>query len=99
MKIGRVIGTVVSTLKLDHYRGEKMLLVKLLNPDLSPASDYVVAFDRVMAGPGDRVLLVDEGNSARQILKTGPNGVVRAVCVGIIDAIDLAPAAPKAFGG
>jgi len=89
VKIGQVIGTVVSTLKLDHYRGEKMLLVKLMNPDLSPASDYVVAFDRVMAGPGDRVLLVDEGNSARQVLKTGPNGVVRAVCVGIIDAIDL----------
>ena len=99
MKIGKIIGTVVSTLKLDHYRGEKMLLVKLLNPDLSAASDYVVAFDRVMAGPGDRVLLVDEGNSARQILKTGPHGVVRAVCVGIIDSIDLAPASPKAFGG
>jgi len=99
MKIGKVIGTVVSTLKLKDYQGEKLLLVKLLNPDLSPAPDYVVAFDRVMAGPGDNVLLVDEGNSARQILKTGPNAAVRAVCVGYIDTIDLIPPSQKTFGG
>ena len=98
MKIGKVIGTVVSTLKLKDYDGEKMLLVKLLDPDGKPTSDYVVAFDRVMAGKGDTVLLIDEGNSARQVLKLGPNGVVRAVCVGFIDSIDLAPPAPKTFG-
>ena len=91
MKIGRVIGTVVSTLKLEQYRGEKLLLVKILNPDGSPAPEYVVAFDRVNAGPGDRVLLIDEGNSARQVLQAGPDGVVRAVCVGYVDAIDLQP--------
>jgi len=98
MKIGKVIGTVVSTLKLKEYAGEKLLLVKILDPDGSPASDYVVAFDRVMAGPGDMVLLIDEGNSARQVLKLGPDGTVRAVCVGYVDEISLTPSDPRSFG-
>ena len=98
MKIGKVLGTVVSTLKLKEYTGEKLLLVKILNPDGSPAPEYVVAFDRVMAGTGDVVLLIDEGNSARQVLQTGPNGVVRAVCVGFVDSIDLGRSDPKSFG-
>ena len=99
MKIGKVIGTVVSTLKIKEYEGEKLLLVKLLDPDGSPASDYVVAFDRVQAGKGDHILLIDEGNGARQVLQTGPEGAVRAVCVGYIDSIDLAPPHPRSFGG
>ena len=51
-----------------------------------------------LSNEGDTVLLIDEGNSARQVLKLGPNGTVRAVCVGFIDEIDLAPPALKTFG-
>ena len=98
MKIGRVVGTVVSTLKLKEYTGEKLLLVKLLDPDGSPSPDYVVAFDRVMAGKGDVVLLIDEGNSARQVLQLGPDDSVRAVCVGYVDSVDLASSDPRSFG-
>ena len=98
MKIGRVIGTVVSTLKIKEYMGEKLLLVKLLDPDGSPTSDYVVAIDRTMAGKGDVVLLIDEGNSARQVLETGPQGAVRSVCVGFVDSIDLTRSDPTSFG-
>ena len=99
MKLGKVIGTVVSTLKIKEYQGEKLLLVKLLDPDGSPSSDYVVAFDRVQAGKGDNVLLIDEGNGARQVLKSGPESAVRAVCVGYIDSINLAAPQPNSFGG
>jgi len=99
MKIARVLGSVVCTLKLEHYRGEKQLLVKLLNPDGGEASDYAVAFDRCGAGKGDVVLLIDEGNSARQVLQTGPQGVVRAVCVGFVDSVDLSRPQPGSFGG
>jgi microcompartment protein CcmK/EutM len=45
------------------------------------------------------VLLIDEGNSARQVLQTGPQGVVRAVCVGFVDSIDLSRPQPGSFGG
>ena len=50
---------------------------------------YDIAVDLVQAGPGDTVLVLDEGSSARQLLNAEPNGPVRAVIVGIVDAIDL----------
>jgi len=44
----------------------------------------------VQAGVGDVVLVLDEGNSARQIIGREPNGAIRAVVVGIVDQITLA---------
>ena len=44
------------------------------------------------AGPGDIVLVNDEGNGARQLLDAEPYGPVRAVIVGIVDDIDLSGA-------
>ncbi len=41
------------------------------------------------AGPGETVLVLDEGNGARQVLNW-PDGAVRAVIVGIVDEIELA---------
>ena len=48
MKIGKVIGTVVSTLKLEQYIGEKMLLVKILDPDGTETSETLVAFEAAL---------------------------------------------------
>ncbi len=98
MKIAKIIGTVVSTLKLEQYTGEKMLLARILNPDGSDTPETVIAFDRCQAGEGDVVLMIDEGNSARQTLQTGPSGVVRAVCVGYIDSVNIHPAPASSFG-
>ena len=42
--------------------------------------------DTVDAGPGETVLILDEGNGARQILEE-PVGPVRALVVGIIDEV------------
>jgi len=39
-----------------------------------------------MAGPGDRVLVLDEGNGARQVFDSR-EAPVRSVIVGIIDAV------------
>ena len=47
----------------------------------------MIALDRAQAGPGDWVLVVDEGNSASQVLQK-PRGAVRTVIVGVIDAVD-----------
>jgi len=43
----------------------------------------------VDAGPGDRVLVLDEGNGARQVFAS-TNAPVRSVIVGIIDAVTAA---------
>ncbi|MGC8837218.1 MAG: EutN/CcmL family microcompartment protein [Anaerolineae bacterium] len=89
MYIGRVIGTVVSTIKDKMYEGRKILVVEGLDLEGRPEGKYWLAVDVVQAGVGDRVLVLDEGNSARQILEEEPNGPVRAVVVGVVDEVEV----------
>ena len=51
--------------------------------------DYDIAVDVAQAGIGDTVLVIDEGNGARQILDLDP-GAIRAVIVGVVDEVTLA---------
>jgi ethanolamine utilization protein EutN len=60
-----------------------------LQPQGGAEARYDIAVDLVQAGPGDTVLVLDEGSSARQMLAAEPHGPVRAVIVGIVDLIDL----------
>ena len=89
MYIGKVFGNVVATVKHPLYQGHKLMLVEQLRPEGGAEAKYDIAVDIVQAGPGDIVLVLDEGNSARQLLGEEPNGCVRAVIVGIVDEIDL----------
>ena len=68
MELGKVEGTVVSTVKSERLRGFKLLVVGLLKPDMTPTGSNVVAVDTVHAGIGDVVLTV-RGSSARQTSK------------------------------
>lgn len=88
MYIGKVIGTVVSTIKIDHLQDRKLLLVDQLNLDGEETGYYDIAVDVVQAGPGDTVMVIDEGNGARQILGIDP-GAIRAVIVGVVDEVAL----------
>jgi microcompartment protein CcmK/EutM len=94
MYIGRVFGTVVATIKHETFAGRKLLLVERLSPDGVPDKKYDIAVDVVQAGVGDHVLVLDEGNSARQIVGLEPNGAIRAVIVGVIDEIDVPQSPP-----
>jgi len=85
--LGKVIGNIVSTIKLRDYEGFKLLLVQPIYPEGRPWKDPLICIDIVDAGVGETVLYVDEGNSARQLLGLEPNGAVRAVIVGIVDEI------------
>ncbi len=90
MYIARVFGNVVATIKHPTFDGQKLLLVERLRPDTGEAdAKYDIAVDLAQAGPGDTVLVLDEGNGARQLLGQEPDGCVRAVIVGIVDDIDL----------
>lgn len=89
MKLARVAGTVVSTISNTVYDGRKLLLCDLLDPAQLETGDYLIAIDQVGAGVGETVLILDEGNGARQVLNR-PDGAVRAVVVGIVDAVELA---------
>jgi microcompartment protein CcmK/EutM len=86
VKIGRVVGTVVSTINAPAFDGRTLLLCDLLDPAGTPAGGYVIAVDSVGAGAGETVLLLDEGNSARQVL-AAPGAPIRTVVVGIVDFV------------
>ena len=89
MIIGRVIGNIHSTINHPFYDGCKMLVVERIEMDGKAASGYLVAVDRAGAGPGETVLILDEGNGARQVLESA-DGPVRSVIVGIVDEINVA---------
>jgi len=89
MYIGQVAGTVVATVKHHMFASHKLLLVERLDLDGRVLPRYDIAVDSVQAGVGDRVLVLDEGNGARQVLNVEPWGPVRAVIVGVIDEVDL----------
>jgi ethanolamine utilization protein EutN len=88
--IGKVIGTVVATVKIDHLQGRKLLLVAQLDLTGEETAGYDIAVDVAQAGPGDTVLVIDEGNGARQVLGLDP-GAVRAVIVGVVDQVEVRP--------
>ncbi len=86
MILGRVSGEIHSTINHPFYDARKLLLVEKTDPEGTPAGGYVIAVDAVGAGVGERVLVLDEGNGARQVLAS-PDAPVRSVVVGIIDAV------------
>lgn len=87
MKVGRVVGNVVATICAPVFEGRTMLVCDLLDEGGRPNGDYTLAVDAVGAGAGETVLIVDEGNSARQVVGE-PEAPIRAVVVGIIDHFD-----------
>jgi microcompartment protein CcmK/EutM len=88
MYIGKVIGTVVAPIKISHLERQKLLVVDQLDLHGQETGYYDIAVDVVQAGPGDTVLVLDEGNGARQVLGLDP-GAVRTVIVGVIDEVTL----------
>lgn len=89
MYLGRVKGSVVSTIQHPLFNGRKLLLVARLNLDGSEASAYDICADAVDAGVGDVVIVLDEGGSARQVIGKRGTGPLRAVIVGIVEQVDL----------
>ena len=87
MIIGKVIGNIYSTINHPFYDGKRMLVVEKIEPDGKAVSGYLVAVDHAGAGLGETVLVLDEGNGARQVLESA-DGPVRSVIVGIVDEID-----------
>lgn len=91
-----MVGTVVSTIKIPVLDNHRLLVCDIEDVDGEPEG-YTIAVDVVDAGVGDTVLILDEGSSARQILGLD-TGAIRAVVVGIVDAIALSPSAAGGRG-
>lgn len=86
MILGKVVGTVVATIKDEQLAGEKLLLVQLLNRKREKIGRPQAAIDVVDAGQGDFVFLVRMREAA---LATYPVvGPVDLAIVGIVETAD-----------
>jgi microcompartment protein CcmK/EutM len=88
MTLGIVVGEVYSTINHPFYDGKKLLVVEKGIAGQAMSGDYIIAVDTVDAGVGDRVLVLDEGNGARQVFGSS-DAPVRSVIVGIVDAVEF----------
>lgn len=86
MFLARVKGEVISTIKHASWQGRRALLVDRVGGDGRESGAYVVAYPVVDAGVNDMVLVLDEGNSARQIVGDA-SAPIRTLIVGIVDEV------------
>ncbi len=88
MFIASVVGNAWGTRKHPSMEKRRLLLVQPIDPlTEKPLGDAVMAIDGgVDSGPGSVVLVMDEGNGARQILgdRKAP---VRTVVCGVVDRV------------
>lgn len=86
MIYGRVIGTVVSTVKHHTFMGRTLLMVQPLDENSQDDGESFLAIDNAQAGVGDKVIVLSEGNGIRQIIgvKELP---IRRLIVGIVDSV------------
>ncbi len=87
MKLGKVTGTVVSTIKVDSFEGIKLMLVQPLDENLAAVGGPIVAFDTIQAGVGD-LIYYETSKEAGRVLETTMNPCDAAI-VGIVDNLEL----------
>ena len=88
MILGRVCGAIHATIQNPFYNSHRLLLVDRLGLDGKPTGKYLIAVDNVDAGMNETVLVIDEGNSARQVVDD-PSAPLRSIIIGVVDEIDL----------
>ncbi len=88
MRICRVIGTVVGAARHPMYAGRKLMVVQRVDEQGRDSGESFLAVDQVQAGPGDRVIVMSEGNGVRQVLDQGQQVPIRSIIVGIVDHVD-----------
>jgi ethanolamine utilization protein EutN len=84
MQIGRVVGQAVSTVKHPTLKGWRLLLVQLLTPDGKEDGEPLLAIDNLGAGVGHRVILSNDGASAREMVGAR-NSPARWLVLGVCD--------------
>jgi len=87
MILAEVVGTVVAPVQIPVLDGETLLLLRPITPDGRPSGKTRIGVDRAQAGVGDRVLVLDEGNSARQILGD-PKAAVKTIVIAVVDYVE-----------
>ena len=88
MILGRTCGALYSTINHPFYDNRRLLVVDQLDLEGQPTGKYLIAVDSVDAGAGETVLVINEGNSARQVLNDSM-APVRSIIIGIVDQVSI----------
>jgi ethanolamine utilization protein EutN len=87
MQLGRVIGTVIASVKDPGIEGVPLLIVQPLDRERSPSGRPFVAADALrMAGPGELIYWVGAREAAQALEETF--APVDHAIVGIVDAVE-----------
>jgi microcompartment protein CcmK/EutM len=87
MFLGRVVGTVVSTVKDAALKGQRLLVVQPLTPDLKEKGKSIVVLDAVGVGAGELIYWCRGKESSFPFL---PDEVPSDnTIVGVVDALHL----------
>jgi len=88
MQLAIVKGSVQATVKHEVLEQEKIMVIQPVDPNNKPVGNIILAIDKVQCGPGDLVMYVDEGNSARLILDDNM-APVRTVILAFVDEVTI----------
>ncbi|MCZ6776728.1 MAG: EutN/CcmL family microcompartment protein [Ignavibacteria bacterium] len=89
MILCKVAGTIVATQKKEQLNDKKILIVQPITLDGKALGRDLLALDTVDAGVGDTVLVMQEGQSAAQILKR-TDVPVHSMIVAVVDGLEVA---------
>ena len=87
MKLGKVIGSVICTQKVESFQGVKLLLVQPLDENLKEVGEPVVACDTVQAGIDD-IVFYEGGREAALGLENWFNPSDLTI-MGIVDQVNI----------
>jgi microcompartment protein CcmK/EutM len=89
VKIARVVGNLISTVKDKCFQGYKLMLVEYLDPcGMNPDGKRQIAFDAAHAGVGDIVLVSTDGGAANII--TGDAALIADLTIcGVLDSFTI----------
>jgi ethanolamine utilization protein EutN len=87
MLLGKVIGSVWSTKKMEVFQGDKLMIVQPVNELKEEISSPIIAVDTVDAGVGDFVFFATSREAS--IPLNAQLTPADATIVGVIDRIDI----------
>jgi len=88
MRLGRVMGNVVSTIKHERLAGIKLLALKPVGPDGDIEGRKIIVADYLNAANGSLVYWIENGTTICKVM--GIRSIpIRGCIVGLVDSIDL----------
>lgn len=86
MRLARVVGNVVSTVKEEGFNGYKLMLVEYFDPVTGESQGpRMIAFDCADVGIGDTVIVNIDGGAGNMLLNDD-YAIVDLVICGVVDS-------------